>query len=117
MRVTVSAVEPEITRRVGAASAAWNVPEPSITPVVSRGCTHVPWLAIVAYTEAICIGLTDSPWPYASVASVASDQSASGGTTPGVSPGNPVPVVRPKPNLDMYDDIVALPTCWATLAA
>jgi hypothetical protein len=56
-------VAPEITRRVGAASAAWNVPEPSITPVVSRGCTHVPWFAIVAYTEAICIGLTDSPWP------------------------------------------------------
>ena len=101
IRVTVSAVAAEMTRRVGAASAAWKTFAPSITPLASRGCTQTPWFATVAYTEAICIGLTVSPCPYAAVASRASDHSDNGGTSPAVSPGNPLPVVRPNPNRDM----------------
>ena len=92
----------DTTRRVVVGGAGWNAPFASTVPRTRRGSVHTPPSAIVAYTEAICSGVTASPWPNAIVARLTPDHVSTGGRMPPDSPGNPRPVVRPKPNRVMY---------------
>src|SRR5207245_8903109 len=102
IRVIISAVEADTTRRVFGAAAAWNRPSEPTVPWTRRGSTHTPPLAMVAYTDAICSGVTASPWPKAIVARLTPDHDSTGGRMPADSPGYPRPVVRPNPNRVRY---------------
>ena len=51
------------TRRSATRRAARKSPRRPTVPLTSRGCTHTPPFAIVAYTDAICSGVTADPLP------------------------------------------------------
>jgi len=57
----------DTTRRDGDGGTGCSVPSASTVARTSRGWTHRPPFAIVAYTVAIWIGVAEIPCPYAIV--------------------------------------------------
>src|SRR5947208_11703858 len=100
--VSVVAVAADTTRCSAGAGAGWYTPDGSIVPRTSDGCTRTPPLAIVAYTQAICSGVTATPCPIVIVGRLVPDHSPAGGRMPLDSPGNPTPVTDPRPNAWRY---------------
>src|SRR5690349_16078342 len=98
MRVSVDAVGAEMTCLVDGAAAGRYVPDASTVPRTSDGWTQTPPLATVAYTAAICRGVTATPCPMAIVGTLVPDHMPTGGRMPDASPGNPTPVRVPSPN-------------------
>ena len=60
---SVSAVSWDSTVRRTGACVGCRDPSGPIVPAIRCGATYVPPLAMVAYTAAICSGVTDTPIP------------------------------------------------------
>src|SRR5256885_16435043 len=87
-----------MTRRDGGGAAAVYLPAELVVPWIRVGWIRTPPFAIVAYTSAICSAVTATPCPNDSVYRVSPYQSETGGRSPSVSFGRPMPVGWPRPN-------------------
>lgn len=76
-----------------------NRPSGPLVPRTRVGSTRTPPLAMVEYTEAACIALSERPWPNRTVYCCEVDHLLAGARMPGVSPGKLSPLGEPMPNL------------------
>ena len=68
-----------------------------VVPATMLGDTRTPWLAMVAYTPAICTAVAATPWPNARVYRSSPHHFYSGGSCPWLVLGSGRPVGTPTP--------------------
>ena len=114
---TSPAVPADTTLLVRPAGVGTRRPSGLIVARTSRGSTHTPPLAIVAYTSAICRGVTAIPWPIGMVPMLVPDHCDTGGRIPRDSPGKSRPVGSSSPNRYRKEAKRVGPSMWATVMA
>ena len=94
---TLRAVSREITRSPSFGSTVCQAPRGARRAATRRGSTRVPPFASAAVATASWIGVTERPWPNATVAWSTGRQREAGRSMPADSSGKPLPVRSPKP--------------------
>ena len=91
-----------------------DIPNGGLSNARNVGLSHATG-EIVAYTDAICSGVTAIPWPIGTVPMLVPYHCSSGRRIPSDSPGNPTPVPEPYPNRRSILYRRSRPTMSATL--